>query len=117
MSPSLLDDASFHLPLTVTTVGTDPDGVSVSGRDWRYRINTEWRIGPAGGWTLESLVGRQVVALAFEAHGDYADLLLTFDDGRTLTAVSDFPYGEWIFSIEANGTPVFDLSGPPGETP
>jgi hypothetical protein len=114
----LLADASSHLPLTVTTVAPDPDGVLVGGADWHYRINTDWRLeGPGSeGKELDSLIGHRVAALSLETHGEYRDLLLAFDDGRSLTAVSDFPYGEWIFSITDpqadHDLPVFDLSGP-----
>lgn len=117
MDPLITDAASF-LPLTVTTVEPDPDGVLVGGSDWHYRINTDWRLEGSGSEekALQSLIGHQVTTLALETHGEYRDLLLIFDDGRSLTAVSDYPYGEWIFSIadpEANhGLPVFDLSGP-----
>ncbi|MEY9849281.1 hypothetical protein ABH940_006387 [Streptacidiphilus sp. BW17] len=114
----ILDDASALLPLTVTTVAPDQDGVLVGGSNWHYRINTEWHIGgqSSGIQELASLIGRRVTDLALETHGEYRDLRLTFDDSRSLTAVSDFPYGEWIFSITApgdpQGLPVFDLSGP-----
>ena len=120
-----------YLPLTISTVEGDSDGVLVGGRNWHLRINTSWIFGNSMQPTtarLESaeadstgrlalaVEGHQVSRLGLQFHDSFEDIFLALDDGNVLEVVSDFPYGEWILSIwledDPKRLPVLDLSGP-----
>jgi len=128
---SVLDDARARLPLELTDVETDFLGARISGPDWHLRINTEWRIVAPGGSTalhleqereadrrrlVDLLVGRQVVGLALDRHGEFEDIRLVLDDGSAVEVVSEMSYGEWLFTMwhvdDPRHLPVYDLPGP-----
>ncbi|GAA2809160.1 hypothetical protein GCM10010441_37160 [Kitasatospora paracochleata] len=127
----ILADVRPHLPLPVSTVEADSDGIRLGGDGWGLRINTEWILHPADGpdgaelssreqspaeELAAALTGREVVDVRLDRHGPYGDIALVLGDGGSLEVISDFPYGEWIFSIwtptDPEQRPVFDLSGP-----
>ena len=122
-----------YLPLVVTLVEEDRDGIGIAGPNWRFRINTTWRLvgaqdpsnvrltseDPGSVGTLREIVtGDEVVALELCRHEEFGDLKTVLRGGSAVEVVSDFPYGEWIFSIwradDPGRMPVFDLSGPLG---
>ncbi|GAB2712513.1 hypothetical protein [Kitasatospora kifunensis] len=132
---SVIEEARAFLPLTVSTTELDDDGMSIGGRNWRFRINTNWRITsmsrPSGSTPTSTLTStaqgppdalssavrnRRVVDLQLWQHDEYIDLRAVLDDHQVVEVVSDFPYGEWTFSIWREGdpeqVPVYDLSGP-----
>ncbi|MFC9749613.1 hypothetical protein [Streptomyces niveus] len=114
MSP-IADEIRGFLPLRVFDVDADDDGISIEGDRWRLRINTKWRVsGGEGG--LEGLVGDDVVETSLQSGPVGFDLGFTTLGGQTLRILSDFPYGEWIFSVWSPGDeqrlPVFDIEGP-----
>ncbi|WP_329082241.1 hypothetical protein OG211_00110 [Streptomyces niveus] len=114
MSP-IADEIQGFLPLRISDVDADDDGISIEGDRWRLRINTKWRLsGGEGG--LEGLVGDDVVETSLQSGPVGFDLSFTTHGGRTLRILSNFPYGEWIFSVWLPGDqqriPVFDIEGP-----
>lgn len=114
MSP-IAEEIQRFLPLRISDIDSDADGISIEGDRWRLRINTNWRVdGGVGG--LEGFVGDDVVEASLQAGPVGFDLGFTTREGRTLEILSDFPYGEWIFSVWAPGDdrhiPVFDIEGP-----
>ncbi|WP_055601617.1 hypothetical protein [Streptomyces aureus] len=127
---SVLEEIRGFLPLAVTTVEADTDGVCLQGDRWRLRINTSWRVTQSGQITmspgltregssfhgLEDLVGDEVVDVGVQGVRFQQDLYVVTRAGRILEIFSDFPYGEWLLSISATGdegrTPIFDLEGP-----
>jgi hypothetical protein len=129
---SPLDEARRHLPLVITNTALDADGVSIGGVNWRLRINTAWRVSEGGEEdhpaaresaalldqrTVDAaFLGETVVGLSLQPHGAFRDIAFSFDSGRTLEVVSDFPYGEWLLSVweasDEDAVPVFDLPGP-----
>ncbi|MHA6761687.1 hypothetical protein [Streptacidiphilus sp. PAMC 29251] len=127
----ILADARSRLPLDISQVETDAVGLRISGPNWHLRVNTAWRIVsnepvaaalPNSQQALDAqplideLVGRQVVRLHLEYHGDYGDICLTMDNGHVFEMLSDMPYGEWLLSIwrlgDTRRTPIYDLPGP-----
>ena len=128
---SVLADVQAHLPLTISTVVSDADGVLVGGQNWHLRVNTDWVLRESvqlTGLLLESaeedaarrlgeiIDGHSVSGLGLQYHDSYGDAILVLDNGNVLEAVSDFPCGEWILSIwhedDPKRLPVFDPSGP-----
>lgn len=128
---SLIEEARGFLPLTASSVELDDDGMSIGGPNWRFRINTDWRITAKPGVSettpasaaqgppdsvRSAVSNRRVVDLELWQHDEYVDLRAILDDQRAIEVISDFPYGEWTFSIwkeeDPRRVPVYDLSGP-----
>ncbi|MEU3073755.1 hypothetical protein [Streptomyces laurentii] len=130
MMESVLEEIRRFLPLSVTTVEADSDGICLQGDRWRLRINTSWRVTEGGQITispsltrdgssfygLEDLVGDEVVDVGIQGVQFRQDLYVVTREGRILEIFSDFPYGEWLLSISDMGDerriPIFDLEGP-----
>lgn len=129
MSP-IVDEIRRLLPLPVSFVEVDGDGVGVGGENWRLRVNTSWSIVRKGEFVrsssippdesavheLRNLVGDEIVDVAAVSRDVGLDIKATTRAGAVLEIVSDLPYGEWILSIQFAGNdshvPVFDLEGP-----
>ncbi|MFJ2935887.1 hypothetical protein ACIO8G_24425 [Streptomyces sp. NPDC087219] len=133
---SVLEEIRRFLPLTVTAVEADAEGICLQGARWRLRINTSWRVTEGGqiaispsltregssSYGLEDLVGDEVVDVGVQGVQFRQDLYVVTREGRILEIFSDFPYGEWLLSISDAGDerriPIFDLEGPvSGVTP
>ncbi|WP_238425411.1 hypothetical protein [Micromonospora parastrephiae] len=125
-----IEDIRAFLPLTVAAVEADGDGVCLSGNQWRLRVNTNWRVSAteitamspsisgnvAKGQDLYDLIGDEVVQVSTQTRDVGLDLILRTRTGRIFEILSDYPYGEWIFSVwrpeDERQVPVFDLEGP-----
>lgn len=131
MSPIVEEVRSF-LPLRIHDVDADSGGIIIGGERWRLRINTNWRAmrDETSGWQLSSssegrspgeLVGDDVVEIYFQSGQAGFDLSFKTREGCMLEILSDFPYGEWIFSVWSRGDerriPVFDIEGPLQQDP
>lgn len=129
--PSIVDEIRTFVPLSITAVDTDVDGISLSGRCWRLRVNTHWRLVSGGkianssgimgsesslSSRLDDLIGDDIIDVSFQSSRAGFDLSAVTSEGRILEIFSDFPYGEWIFSVwnsdDPQRTPIFDLEGP-----
>ncbi|WP_157546654.1 hypothetical protein [Hamadaea tsunoensis] len=129
-----MDDIRAYLPLRVEEATGDADGVAISGASWRLRVNTNWRLlaggrlvassglpgpdaSPSSG--LDDLLGDELVDVGFRSSKFGFDLSATTSQGRLFEIASDFPYGEWIFSVwsrdDPKRIPIFDLEGPVSE--
>jgi hypothetical protein len=128
---TVIDELRAFLPLSVTAADSDADGISLSGKSWRLRVNTNWRLlhggqivnssGIMGSETssslrLDDLIGDDIVDLAFQSSQVGLDLSVVTSRGHILEIFSDFPYGEWIFSMwngdDPQRIPIYDLEGP-----
>ncbi|MFD6329499.1 hypothetical protein ACFWGI_08020 [Streptomyces niveus] len=96
--------SGFSMSMLMTTASASK---GIAGAKWRVS-------GGEGG--LEGLVGDDVVETSLQSGPVGFDLGFTTLGGRTLRILSDFPYGEWIFSVWLPGDdqrlPVFDIEGP-----
>jgi hypothetical protein len=128
--PPWIDDIAAFLPLVVTSVEVDADGICLSGNEWRLRVNTNWRVSEAGAVEMlppvsgdaeeahgvEGLIGDEIVQAGVQSRDVGLDISLRTRDGRIFEIISDYPYGEWIFSVwqpeDERQVPVFDLEGP-----
>ncbi len=112
MMPHWLEEIGAFLPLAISVVDADADGICVGGDRWRLRVNTNWRVSGA----LQELVGDEVTEVGVQSREVGLDLRLVTRTGRVFEILSDFPYGEWIFSVWRPGderqVPIFDLEGP-----
>lgn len=125
-----MEEIRRFLPLTVALAEADADGVCLSGDHWRLRVNTSWRVTRNGNlvlspsiprhsssaYGLEDLIGDEIVDVGVQSREIGLDLTVTTRAGYLFEIFSDFPYGEWIFSVWSPGderrTPIFDLEGP-----
>ena len=107
-----VEEIRAFLPLTISVVDADADGVCVGGDRWRLRVNTSWRVSGA----LQDLMGDELIEVGVQSREVGLDLRLETRAGRVFEILSDFPYGEWIFSVWRHGderqVPIFDLEGP-----
>ncbi|MFD7843269.1 hypothetical protein ACFV4K_10085 [Nocardia sp. NPDC059764] len=127
---SVLEEIRRFLPLGITAIEVDADGICVQGDHWRLRINTNWRVTQGAEIVvspnlaregsscpgLEELVGDEVVDVGVQGVQFAQDLYVVTREGRILEIFSDFPYGEWLLSVSRPGDerrlPIFDLEGP-----
>lgn len=128
--PSFVEELQQLLPLTVTAVDVDADGIALSGNCWRLRVNTNWRVTRDGVLVLSSellderetrlelerLVGDNIIDVGIQPRVVGLDLCMTTRAGTTFEICSDFPYGEWILSAWSPGDkqriPIYDVEGP-----
>lgn len=125
-----IEEIRAFLPLTVAAAEADGDGVCLSGNRWRLRVNTNWRISAteiaatspsipgdaAEAHGFSELIGDEFVQVNAQTRNVGVDLSWRTRTGRTFEIISDYPYGEWIFSVwrseDERQVPVFDLEGP-----
>ncbi|GGQ72165.1 hypothetical protein [Couchioplanes azureus] len=138
-----LEDVRAFLPLTIAAVEADLDGVCLGGSYWRLRVNTNWHASAtsltatspsisqdvaearaSGSSTgaeptrtvLDDFIGDKIVQVSTLPRDVGLDLRLSTHGGRIFEIISDYPYGEWLFSVWRRGderqVPVFDLEGP-----
>lgn len=130
---SVLEEIRRFLPLGITAVEADADGICLQGDHWRLRINTSWRVTEgaeiivspslaregSSHYGLEGLIGDEVVDVGLQGVQFARDLYVVTREGRILEIFSDFPYGEWLFSVSRltgeRRIPIFDLEGPVSE--
>ncbi|MFF3565718.1 hypothetical protein ACFYXS_37395 [Streptomyces sp. NPDC002574] len=126
----IVDEIQTFLPLEISTAEADEGGICLSGDRWRLRVNTSWRvslngvvmISPSlsddGGKShgIEELAGDGLVEVGFQSRSVGLDLSFQTRAGRVFEIFSDFPYGEWMFSLwsaeDEHQIPIFDLEGP-----
>ena len=115
---SILEEIRQFLPLAVANVETDSEGVCFGGGSWRLRVNTTWRLteNDESVASLEGLIGDEIVDIGFRSREVGMDLIVSTRAGLDFEIISDFPYGEWIFSVwhpeDERRIPFFDLEGP-----
>jgi hypothetical protein len=128
---TVVDELRPFLPLSIVAVDSDADGVSLVGSSWRLRINTNWRLlsdrrivnssGMMDSETppslrLDDLIGDDIIDLAVQSSAVGLDLCVVTSKGRIFEIFSDFPYGEWVFSMwnsdDPKRIPIYDLEGP-----
>jgi hypothetical protein len=127
----VIDELRTFLPLSITAVDSDADGISLTGKSWRLRINTNWRLLYGGqivnssgimesetssSLRLDDLIGDDIIDFSFQSSAVGLDLSVVTSGRRILEIFSDFPYGEWIFSRwngdDPQRIPIYDLEGP-----
>lgn len=129
MSP-IVEEIRHFLPLKVAVAEADADGVCLGGDRWRLRVNTNWRVTRNGRLVLspsiprdasaahglEDLIGDEIVDIGVQSREVGLDLAASTRAGYLFEIFSDFPYGEWIFSVwsleDEHRIPIFDLEGP-----
>ncbi|MFF3565746.1 hypothetical protein ACFYXS_37535 [Streptomyces sp. NPDC002574] len=128
----IVEEIQAFLPLKIAIAETDEDGICLSGDGWRLRVNTNWRISVNDAATmspsfsgddmkaygLDGLAGDELVEVQVQSRLVGLDLCFRTRAGRIFEIFSDFPYGEWIFSVwspqDERQLPIFDLEGPIG---
>ena len=132
--PTVMDELRLFMPLSITAIDGDADGMSLTGASWRLRINTNWRLVSHGrivnssgmmisqtspSVCLDELVGDDITELVFQSSRAGLDLSAVTSRGQILEIFSDFPYGEWILSLwnvnDPKRIPIYDLEGPISE--
>lgn len=125
-----IEEIRAFLPLTIDAAEADGDGVCLSGSHWRLRVNTNWRVSATEIFAmppsisgdaaktrgLDDLIGDEIVQVGTQTRDVGLDLSLETRIGRSFEIISDYPYGEWIFSVwrseDERQVPIFDLEGP-----
>ncbi|WP_433528927.1 hypothetical protein ACQPYA_21685 [Micromonospora sp. CA-263727] len=125
-----IEEIRAFLPLTIAAAEADGGGVCLSGNHWRLRVNTNWRVSAteipaispsisgdaAKAHGLDDLIGDEIVQVGAQSRDVGLDLSLKTRTGFIFETISDYPYGEWIFSVwrpeDERQVPVFDLEGP-----
>jgi hypothetical protein len=127
----VIDEIRPFLPLSITAVECDADGISLAGNSWRLRINTNWRILSGGQIVnssgimgsesppplrLDDLIDEDINDVGFQSSRAGLDLSVVTSSGHIIEIFSDFSYGEWIFSVWSSEDPIriptYDLEGP-----